>query len=164
MHIGEHQDWLDGFDSWEEVWPCLTDDWERVVDLRQRLEVERDLDQLVVVEVDRGLGARQRRELHRLGFRPVQAVRATLWRWEADRARPRHVPSPETADPVDGLRIPELLRMRMVTEELISQRVQRVVREVFRSSPGDLAVVFHREPDVWEDDWDQDEDEQWSTG
>lgn len=41
MHLDEHQDWMDGFDSWEEVWPCLIDDWERVVDVRQRLEVER---------------------------------------------------------------------------------------------------------------------------
>lgn len=88
----------------------------------------------------------------------------TLWRWEADRADPRHVPSPETAGPVDGLRIPELLRMRMVREELISQQVQRVVREVFRSSPDDLAVVFPLEPDGSQDAWDDDEDEHWATG
>lgn len=80
MRIDEHEDWLDGFDTWEQVWPCLTDDWSRVVDLRQRLQVEREVDDLVVVEVDHRLRARQRRELHRLGLRPLLSGRLTVWR------------------------------------------------------------------------------------
>jgi len=171
MRIDENEDWIDGFDTWEEVWPCLTDDWARVVDVRQRLEVEREVDDLVVVEVDRGLRARQRRELHRLGFRPVSSVRVTLWRWEAaeaarnvDPAGFRHPLLPEGVDPADLPRSYELLRVRWITEELINQQAQRVVREVFQSSPSEVAVVVHRESDVWEDEWEEDEGWQCSTG
>jgi len=66
----------------------------------------------------------------------------------------------EGVDPADRPRSYELLRIRVIAEELISQQVQRVVREVFRSSPGHVAVVVHREPDVWEED----EDRHRSTG
>lgn len=48
----------------------------------------------------------------------------------------------------------------MITEALISRQTERVVRGVFRSSPGEVAVVVHREPDIWEGD----QDWQWSTG
>ena len=155
MHIDEHQDWMDGFDTWEEVWSCLPADWARVVDVRQRLEVERELDDLLVVEVGHGrLRARQRRELHRLGFRPTTSVRVTVWRWEVGPAAlPDAWPQPH-----------QLLRTRMLTEELITKQAQAVVQEVLRSSPRDVVVVLHREPDLWDDGWEDDEDEQSSTG
>ena len=173
MHIDEHHDWMDGFDTWEEVWRCLQDDWVRVVDVRQRLELERDLDDLLVVEVDRRLRARQRRELHRLGFRPVPAGRVPEWRWdlvEAVRsADPADFPHPlltayARLDPADRPGSYELLRAKVVEDGLLERQVRSVVQDVFRSAPGDVAVVSYREPDLWSDEEDEDEIWQQPTG
>lgn len=169
MRIDEHQNWMDGFDTWEEVWPCLTDDWLRVVDLRQRLELEREVDDLLVLEVDRRLRARQRRALHRLGFRPVSSGCVTLWRWEFEKAARGVDPAgfrhplraiDEGLDPSGHPCSYERRTVRMITEEVIIQQAQQVVQDVFRSSPDEVAVVVHDEPVVWEDD----EDWQSSTG
>jgi hypothetical protein len=170
MHIDENHDWMDGFESWEEVETCLHDDWVRIVDVRQRLELERDLDDLVVVEVDRRLRARQRRELHRLGFRPVPAGRCTEWRWdlvEAVRtADPDDFPHPllssyERMEPARRPRSYDLLRAKVVADGLIDLQVRRVVQEVFRSAAADLAVVAYRESALWGEEDDEDEDEDW---
>lgn len=171
MHIDENHDWMDSFESWEEVETCLQDDWVRVVDVRQRLELERDLDDLLVVEVDRRLRAKQRRELHRLGFRPVPAGRCTEWRWdlvEAVRtADPADFPHPllssyERLEPAKRPATYALLRTKVVEDGLVCRQVRSVVQEVFRSGPADLAVVAYRESDLWDED--EDEDRQWSTG
>lgn len=70
----------------------------------------------------------------------------------------------EAVDAADRPRSYELLHIRMVTEESIDRQVQQVVREVFRSSPGDVAVVVHCEPNAWEQEWEEDVGWQWSTG
>lgn len=173
MHIDENHDWMDGFETWEEVETCLHDDWVRVVDVRQRLELQRDLDHLVVVEVDHRLRARQRRELHRLGFRPVPAGRCTEWRWdlvEAVRsADPADFPHPllsfyERVPAADRPRSYELLRTKVVEDGLVGRQVRSVVLEVFRSAPGDVAVVAYRDSALWDDEDDEDEVWRRSTG
>lgn len=169
MHIDEQHDWMDGFETWEDVWACLRDDWERVADVRQRLELERGPDELMVVEVDRGLRARQRRDLHRLGFRPYAAVRTTVWRWDVGEAVRTADPADfphlllsryDGVDPAARPRLAELARTRLLTEELVSRQVRRVVHDVFRSTPADVAVVSLRESDVWDGADDEDEDDE----
>lgn len=171
MHIDEDHDWMDDFESWEEVWACLQDDWVRVVDVRQRLELERGADELVVVEVDRRLRARQRRELHRLGFRPRSSGRTTHWRWdlcEAVRAAdPAEFPHPleelyRHRHPEDRPRSYHLLRARLIENGLVARQVRHVVEEVFRSAPADVAVVAYRPSGLWDEE--DDEEWQWSTG
>lgn len=169
MHIDEDYDWMDDFDTWEDLWACLQSDWDRVADVRQRLELERDLDGLVVIEVDRGLGARQRRELHRLGFRPFPAVRTTVWRWDiaaAIRAAdPESVSQPllsrhDSADPAARPPFSELVRTGLIRDELVRRQVQRVLQQVFRSALTDVTVVTCRDLEPWDEAEDED-DERW---
>lgn len=171
MHIDEDHDWMDDFDSWEEVWACLQDDWVRVVDVRQRLELERDLDHLLVVEVDQRLRARQRLELHRLGFRPVPAGRCTHWRWDVSEAvrtaDPAEFPLPleklySQLHPDERPRRYHLLREKLREDGLVSRQVRSVVQEVFRSAPADVAVVAYRPSELWDEE--DDEDWQWPAG
>lgn len=171
MHIDEGHDWMDDFESWEEVWACLQDDWVRVVDVRQLLELERDLDSLLVVEVDQRLRARQRRELHRLGFRPQSSGHTTHWRWDVS-AAVRAADPAEFPHPLEKLygRLPpeqrprtyNLLRAKLMEDGLVARQVRNVVQEVFRSGPTDVAVVAYRPSELWDEE--DDEDWQWSTG
>ncbi len=170
MHIDEDHDWMDGFETWEEVEACVQDDCVRVVDVRQRLEVGRGLDDLVVVEVDRRLRAKQRRELHRLGFCPEESGRRTRWRWDVEAAvraaDPADLPHPLEAlyrrlHPDESSRSYALLRAKLTEDALVARQIRSVVQEVFRSAPADVAVVAYRESELWDE---EDEDWQWSTG
>lgn len=172
MHLDEHEDWIDGFESWEEVWALLPEDWLRIEDLEQRLtlhrDLDRDLDLLMVIETDHRLRAQQRRSLHRLGFRAVPAGRRTVWRWDvaeavrkADLATFAH-PAEAMFNSWDPAARPakiQQLRTRLARAQLLTQQTQQVVRDVFRSSPGDLAVVIYQEPDWWGEDYDEDDDD-----
>ena len=166
-------DWIDGFDSWEEVWTLLQEDWRRIEDEEQRLRLDREDDELLVVEVDRHLRARQRRDLHRMGFRPVAAARVTVWQWNVQEAlqgialeefstsfeRVFDFWSPEART----AKI-EQHRTRLARAHLMTQQIQRVVKEVFRSRPEDLSVTLVREDEGWDEEWGVDEDLQRPTG
>jgi hypothetical protein len=130
------------------------------VDLAQGLELERDPDDdaLLVVESVPRLRARQRRSLHRLGFRPVSTADVTTWRWDVDEAvrtaSSADFPHPllslyEQLDPAARPPSYARLRVKVVREELLRRMAQRVLQDVFRSVPGGLAVVGYREPDFW---------------
>lgn len=158
MDIDEHHDWTDAFATWEQLSVCLQDDWVRVVDIPQRLELERDgEDDLLVVEAVRRLRARQRRALHRLGFRPVSSAGVTTWCWDVDEAvrttNGADFSHPllalyEQLDPAARPASYAPLRTRVVREGLISHVTQRVLQDVFGSAPADLAVVVYRELDL----------------
>lgn len=157
--------WIDGFDSWEEVWALLQDDWMRIEDDEQRLRLERDGGELVVVETDRQLRARQRRDMHRMGFRPTTAVSVTVWQWDVQDALQRvdlrdfATPFEKVFDAWDPAARPaklQQLRTRLASAHLLREQTQRVVREVFRSRLQDLSVTLVEETE-W---WDEDEDEE----
>lgn len=165
----EEHDWFDGFTSWEEVWELLADDWSHIDGEQQQLRLEHGVDDLVVPEVDRRLRARQRRALHRMGFRSFTGLRVTVWRWDVEAALHRvdledfrtsfervfeAWPAEARAAKV------KQARLRLARSHLVTTQAQRVVREVFRSQPQDLAVSVYREPD----DWDELDDESLAAG
>lgn len=155
MMLDDH-DWFDDLTSWDEVWPLLADDWVYIHDEQQRLRLENEFDHLVVREVDRTLRARQRRALHRMGFRPITRAHVTVWRWDVE-AAVRRVDLedfrtsfervfdawPAEARPAKV----EQVRLRRARTHLVTAQAQRVVRDVFRSQPQDLRVAIYREPD-----------------
>lgn len=159
----DEQDWMDGFDSWEEVWSVLHDDWVRVVDDAQRLQLHWDGHELSIVEMDRRLRARQRRSLHRMGFRPLTAAHVTLWHWDVRdalrRIDLRDFSTPfekvfDACDPATRQQRIEQLRTRHARAHLLTEQTLRVVREVFCSQPQDLSVNVLREREWWEDEED----------
>ena len=163
MHIDEHHDWTDGFTNWDQVWAHLQGDWAGIVDIRKRLELVRDPDALLVVESVRQLRARQRRALHRLGFRPLADSGVTTWRWDVDEqvrtANPADFPHPllalyEQLDPDDRPPTYAVLRVRVVTEGLISEVARQVLQDVFGSAPADIVVVTYLELDRWDEEDD----------
>lgn len=163
----DDNDWIDGFDIWEDVWAALHEDWVRIDDDAQRLRLEREDDELFVVELDRQLRARQRRGLHRMGFRPTAALRVTVWQWDVQDALQRvdlrdfSAPFERVFDAWDPAARPakiELTRTRLARAHLLTEQTQRVVREVFRSRPQDLSISVPREKEWWEE---EDDDEDW---
>lgn len=159
----DDNDWIDSFDSWEDVWAALHEDWVRIDDDAQQLRLEREDDELLVVEIDRQLRARQRRALHRMGFRARTAVRVTVWQWDLQdalrRVDLRNFSTPfervfDAWDPAARSGKIERLRTRLAGEHLLTEQTQHVVREVFRSRPQDLSVAVLPEKEWQEDaDW-----------
>jgi hypothetical protein len=167
MFLDEHDDWIDGFASWEEVWPLLMDDWMVLRDDRQRLEVRHGDGLLVYESPERRLRARQRRGLHRLGFRPGQLGRLTEWVWDLEAilastdlaafATPMERMFDDWPPDARPAKVAQL-RRRFGRQELLREQVQRVVHDVFRSDPTDVAIAIYREPDPWADE----DEESWS--
>lgn len=168
MVFDEHDEWFDGFGAWEEVWPLLQDDdWMVVQDVRQRLTLHSSADGLCVYERPAlRLRARHRRGLHRLGFRPTTYGRLTEWLWEVDAVlAATDLDAYETdIDKAGPFLLPTTratLRHRLIRNQLVTQQAQRVVQEVFRSLPADIAVSVYREPDPWDEDWDEEGQDSW---
>lgn len=160
MLLSERDEWIDGFEFWEEVWPLLTEEWMGLRDDRQGLELCHGGDGLLVYESPgRRLRARQRRGLHRLGFRSSQLGPLTEWAWDLD-AMLATADLSAFATPLECMfdawppdRRPAKvaqLRTRMAREELLRQQVQRVVQDVFRSDPADVEMVISREREPWD--------------
>jgi hypothetical protein len=173
MRYDTHVDWIDDFGSWEEVWDLLHGDWISMEDLARRLRLERDGDDLLVLEVDRRLRARQRRGLHGLGFRPTGHDRVTVWHWDS-RLALRDVDVSAFASPVESMfdrwegaaraAKVESLRRYLATAQLLDDKAQRVVRDVFGSDPADVAVELVAEDEPWDAAWDEDSGPELSTG
>ncbi len=146
MAIGGHER-IGGFSSWEELWLLLQHDWVRLDDDERGLTLEREGDELLVVEADRRLGVRQRRELLRIDFRPVTASRVTVWCWDArEAAHPDEGGYLSSSSKKAGFSrsaaaLPTNAKQRMKAR-LLTVQTQRVVREVFRSRLQDVTVTI----------------------
>lgn len=160
MLLDERDEWVDGFEFWDEVWPLLTDEWMGFRDARQGLELCHGGDGLLVYETpERRLRARQRRGLHRLGFRPGQLGPLTEWTWDLE-AILATTDLSAFATPLERMfdgwsperRLAKIarLRTRIAREELLRQQVQRVVQDVFRSDPADVEMVIYRDRESWD--------------
>jgi hypothetical protein len=145
-------DEIDDLRSWEEVECFLRERWDMVRDDATGLLLTRG-DSLLLDE-PRSATAKQRRLLHRAGFRRV-ADDEPCWSW---------TPSvPEPSDRPGLSRMPP--RMRAVFEaglnEMARDRARndmavRVLRDVFGCVPENLVIELAAELD---DSWDDDEDD-----
>ena len=143
--------WMDGFLSWEEVEDCLSERWSRVDLLGWGLCLVRDGQHLLAVEQPGRWRARHRRGLHRLGFRPLAARGRTVWWWDVQQQL-RDLDLDSFADPAEAVvaratpgrrqRQVLLLRTLLATEQLMLDQAQRVLRDVFRAAPGEIAVLL----------------------
>ena len=151
--------WAVELESWEELIEFLRGDWDRVEHRPLGLSLER-ADGLLAFDLHGRWHARHRRGLHRLGFRALSDSR--IWRWDVE-------PSLRTTDlslfaspfetifeakPPSAAGAARVLRMRtsLARDHLVREQALRVLRDVFRCEPGDLAVLLIQEDDGWEDD------------
>lgn len=159
----EDDRWAGDLESWEELAGLLRSDWDRVEHPSLGLSLER-ADGLLAFDLRGRWHARHRRGLHRLGFRPVALGSADVWQWDVE---PRlhatdlgRFASPYEsifgADP-SGTRAVRL-RTLLARNHVVSEQALRVLREVFRCEPGDLAVLLVQEDGDW------DEDDGWLPG
>jgi hypothetical protein len=163
--IGSWDDdgWAEDLESWEELADLLRSDWDRIDSPPLGLSIER-ADGLIAFDLRERWHARHRRGLHRLGFRPLARGGVHVWKWDVE-------PQLHTTDlsrfasPFESIfeREPSaatVLRMRtsLARDHLVREQALRVLRDVFRCEPADLAVLLVREDDAWEE---EDEDDVW---
>ena len=135
----------DRVSSWDELADVLRDDWLSVRDGRDRCLI-RLPDGLGLVEHPGLLHARERRGLHRSGFRLQHADGVRVWVWAP--------PGDERADPRD---LAASLRRWQARGEAVRRQALRTVRDVLGAQVQELAVVLlPEEDDQWEDDLDED--------
>ena len=133
---------LDGLLSWAELDDVLHDDWLSVRDGRGR-ELIRVRDGLGLVDGPGLLRARERRALHRSGFRRERTGELRVWVWLA----PDH-PPPHRGD------VRALLRQWQERRNAVRTLAVQVVRDVLGADLGEVCVVLL--PDEDEDDgWDE---------
>lgn len=137
-------DRVDDLLSWPEVEDVLGGPWLAVHDGRGRCLV-RVRDGLGLVERPGQLRARERRGLHRCGYRLERANDLRVWVWV-----PAQPPPSPTFDVIAGLR-----RFQQ-HERAVRRQALRTLRDVLGADVRDVAVVLLPEP---EDEWDDLEDE-----
>ena len=130
--------------SWADLADLLCDDWLSVRDGRDRCLI-RLPDGLGLVERPGLLRARERRGLHRCGFRLQHAEGVRVWVWSP--------PDDERADPRD---LAASLRQWQARSEAVRTQALRTVRDVLGAEVHEVAVVLLPEEDD-EDLWDDDD-------
>ena len=128
--------------SWRELDDVLHDDWLAVHDGRGRAVV-RVRDGLGVVDRPGHLRARERRGLHRCGFRLERARDLRLWVWLAPEQ-----PPPDRTD------VGALLRHWTERATAVRSQVAHVLRDVLGADPGAVCVVLLPPDDDEDDGWD----------
>jgi hypothetical protein len=149
--IGSWDDdgWAEDLESWEELADLLRSDWDRIDSPPLGLSIER-ADGLIAFDLRERWHARHRRGLHRLGFRPL--ARSGVQRVDVGRgAAAAHTDLSRFASPFESIfeREPSaatVLRMRtsLARDHLVREQALRVLRDVFRCEPADLAVLLVR--------------------
>ena len=129
--------------SWDELDDALHDDWLSVHDGRGRAVV-RVREGLGLVELPGLLRARERRGLHRVGFRLQRARDLRVWVWLA----------PEAA-PLDCGDVGALLRSWTARGAAVRAQAVHVLRDVLGADlPAMSVVLLPPEDDGWDDPWD----------
>jgi hypothetical protein len=128
--------------SWADLADLLSDDWLSVRDGRGRCLI-RLADGLGLVEQPGLLRARERRALHRCGFRLQRADGVRVWVWAPPDDPPR--------DPRD---LAASLRRWQQRSAAVRDQALRAVREVLRADVSVVSVVLlPPEQDDPSDDW-----------
>lgn len=139
---------IDDLRSWDEVAIYLEDEWMQVRDRSSGLKVT-PYDGHVLVYAPAAATAKQRRLLHRAGFRLWEA---RCWAWKAPDPDPAHLVPP----PYD----PALQRMRerwtawqvrAARERALAAMALRVLRDLMSCAPEDLTVVVFVEREDWDE-------------
>ena len=132
--------------SWEELADLLSGDWVSLRDGRDR-GLLRLSDGLGLVEHAGSLCARERRGLHRRGFRLQQAEGLRVWVWAP----------PDDGPPADRRDLAASLRRWRTREEAERTQALRTVRGVLGAEAHEVSVVLlaDDEDDLADDDeWD----------
>jgi hypothetical protein len=145
-------DEIDDLRSWDEVEGYLQESWDEVRDRPSGLRVMHD-DELLVDE-PRSATAKQRRLLHRAGFRRVPDE-ARSWSWTPPDPGPSGQAWVSQLPPRNQARVEARYR-EMARERARSEMALRVLRDVFGCAPEHLTLTVTREA---EDDWEDEEDE-----
>ena len=142
-HSAHHllPDRLDGFLSWDDVADVLRDEWLAVHAGHDRCLL-RVRDGLSLVERPRLLRARERRGLHRLGYRLQRAGDVRLWVW----LLPDEPPPDQARDLVASLRRWDR------RSRLLRERAVRTVRDVLGADVRAVLVDLLLEQDEPEED------------
>jgi hypothetical protein len=140
-------DRLDGFVSWEDLADVLHDDWLSLHDGRGRWLV-RVAEGLALVEEPGLLRARERRGLHRCGFRLQRAGDLRVWVWALPQDEPPDRSLAATWD------LAGLLRRWDERSAAVRGRAVATVRDVLGADLHGVSVVLLPEPDD-DDGWDQ---------
>lgn len=129
--------------SWDELADLLCDDWLSVRDGRDRCLI-RLPDGLGLVERPGLLRARERRGLHRCGFRLQRAEGVRVWAW-----------APPDGGPTDPRDLVASLRRWQEHSEALRAQALRTVRDVLGAEVHEVSVVrlVEQEDDPWDDDW-----------
>ncbi len=164
---GYDDGWAEGFESWEELEELLHGEWDRVEHAASGLSLER-ADGLLAFDAHRRWHARHRRGLHRLGFRGLDLGRTTVWMWDVQPqlratdlgrfAGPFEAVLASAASAASVAAAARIQRARtsLARDHLVREQTMRVLRNVFRCRPEDLAVLLVRE------DFGLDEDDAWA--
>jgi hypothetical protein len=145
------------YTEWQPLlWDCVAR--AELSDRDGRMRLLRDERGICVVEPPGRWRARERRGLHRLGFRPRALSRLTLWRWALSREELRAAAESHPLLTGEGPRTPVLERLALAfsREPLMREQLQRVLSDVFRFEPGDLWLHLPEEED---EDWDEDDED-----
>lgn len=146
-------DRLEGFASWDDLADVLRDDWLSVSDGRGRWLV-RVCEGLGLVEEPGLLRARERRGLHRCGFRLQRSGDLRVWVWVLAPDEP-----PDRVALAGSRDLAGLLRRWSERSAAVRAQAVATVRDVLGADPGEVSVVLLPEPDEdedehWDEDWD----------
>ena len=133
--------------SWAELADLLSDDWLSLRDGCGRCLI-RLPDGLGLVEQPGRLRARERRGLHRCGFRLQRADGLRVWVW-----------APPNAPPLDARDLAASLRRWRERAESVRRHALRTVREVLGAEVQDVSVVLlppEQDDGGFDDGWDDD--------
>lgn len=144
---------IDGFRTWDELEEHLTGAWYEVRDRVTGLAVLPDLDRLVVKEPASGT-AKQRRSLHRAGFRQTEQ---RSWSWTPPEPVMNEPALPWTPA-LPGLRAGlDRFHRELSMDRARNAMTQRVLRDMYECAPANLIVGLDQE----DDQWDGDADDEW---
>ena len=141
-HPPAFPDRLADLPSWDDVSDVLREEWLAVHDGRDRCLV-RVRDGLGLVERPRLLRARERRGLHRLGYRLQRAGDLRLWVWLL----------PDDPPPDQGLDLAASLRRWDLRGRLLREQAVRTVRDVLGADVEAVSVDLLPQEDEDEDCW-----------
>ena len=140
---------IDELRSWDEIALYLADEWREVRDRTSELRVTRD-DRSVLVYEPATATAKQRRLLHRAGFR-LWAARS--WSWTPPDPDPADVQPPPFESTLPRMRERwTASRVRAARDRALAAKALRVMRDLMSCAPEDLIVVVFVEREDWDDE------------
>jgi hypothetical protein len=145
------EDDIDCLRTWDDLAFYLGEPWQQVRDPVADVVLTTFFDELLVDEPSDGT-ARQRRQLHRLGFRRKGD---RCWSWTPPSPPRVDVPSPSSGLPAFFSAAGVNMRLTQAIDRARSDMAMRVLREVYGCSPEHLVVTVVN--DDADDDW-EDED------